>query len=74
MRGIKLTERIRYIHCEGDGDKHGLLVLLGVNQWPTKAVEIYTQADFKKFYDNFVITEDTQAELNNPAKKVYACL
>ena len=66
MKGIKLTERIRYMHCEGEEGTHGILVLLGRDQWPTKAVEIETQADFKKFYNNFVVTEQTQNELMNP--------
>ena len=39
MKGVKLTERIRYMHCEGDDGAHGILVLLGKAQWPTKAVE-----------------------------------
>ena len=64
MKGVKLTERIRYMHCQDDdGETHGILVLLGVAQWPTKTAEIYTQADFKRFYTNFVTTEQTQDEL-----------
>ena len=69
MKGVKLTERIRYMHCEEDGDVHGILVLLGTAQWPTKTVEVYTQADFKKFYNNFVITENSQEELLHPLKE-----
>lgn len=69
MKGVKLTERIRYMHCEGDGGTHGILVLLGKAQWPTKAVEVYTQTEFKKFYNNFVVTENTQDELLNPTTK-----
>ena len=69
MKGVKLTERIRYMHCEEDGDVHGILVLLGKAQWPTKTFEVYTQADFKKFYNNFVITENTQEELLHPLKQ-----
>jgi len=66
MKGVKLTERIRYMHCtDGDGS-HGLLILLGKYQWPTKAAEIYTQADFKKFYERFVVTEKSQEELMSP--------
>lgn len=66
MKGIKLTERIRYMHCEGDEGAHGILVLLGDSRYPTKAVEIETQADFRRFYDSFCITEKTQAELSRP--------
>lgn len=69
MKGVKLTERIRYMHCQDDDGAHGILVLLGVSQWPTKAVEIHDRADFRKFYNNFVVTEKTQAELLFPAKQ-----
>ena len=70
MKGVKLTERIRYMHCEDeDGGTHGILVLLGKAQWPTKTAEVYTQADFKKFYNNFVLTEQTQEELLHPLKE-----
>ena len=70
MKGVKLTERIRYMHCEGEDGAHGILVLLGISQWPTKAVEIYDQSDFRKFYKNFVVTETTQDELLHPNGKV----
>ena len=70
MKGVKLTERIRYMHCEGEDGTHGILVLLGLSQWPTKAVEIHDQADFRKFYKLFVTTETTQDELLHPHGKV----
>lgn len=69
MKGVKLTERIRYMHCQDEDGAHGILVLLGVAQWPTKTAEVYTQADFKKFYNHFVITEQTQEELLHPLKE-----
>ena len=69
MKGVKLTERIRYMHCQDDDGDHGILVLLGKAQWPTKAVEILNQADFRRFYDNFVLTERTQEELLSPTKE-----
>ena len=74
MKGVKLTERIKYLHCDGEEGAHGILVLLGKAQWPTKAVEIHTQADFKKFYTNFVTTEQTQDELLKPLGRVPALL
>lgn len=74
MKGVKLTERIRYFHCQGEDGAHGVLVLLGISQWPTKAVEIETQADFRKFYNNFVVTEQTQHELLNPNVRVPVAL
>lgn len=69
MKGVKLTERIRYLHCQDDDGAHGILVLLGKAQWPTKTAEVYTQADFKKFYNNFVVTEQSQDELLSPTPK-----
>ena len=66
MKGVKLTERIRYMHCEGEEGTHGILVLLGVAHLPTKAVEIACKADFRRFYDSFVATEKAQFELLNP--------
>lgn len=66
MKAVKLTERIRYMHCETETDSHGILVLLGVSHIPTKAVEIHTQAEFRKFYDAFVTKEQAQFELLNP--------
>ena len=74
MKGVKLTERIRYMHCEGEEGTHGILILLGISQWPTKAVEIETQADFRKFYTNFVGTEKTQNLILNPAVRVPVAL
>lgn len=69
MKGVKLTERIRYMHCQEEEGTHGILILLGTAQWPTKTVEIYTQAEFKKFYTNFVTTERVQEELLHPLKQ-----
>ena len=66
MKGISLTERIKYMHCEGEEGTHGILVLLGTDRWPTKAVEVETQADFKRFYNNFVTTEMAQDEILSP--------
>ena len=74
MKAVSLTDRIKYFHCTDEGEEvtHGILVLLGRDQWPTKAVEIETQADFKKFYNNFVVTEQTQDELMNPVMALEA--
>jgi len=66
MKGVKLTERIRYMHCEGEEGSHGILILLGNSRYPTKAVEISDQSDFRRFFDSFRVTETTQAELLRP--------
>ena len=70
MKGVKLTERIRYMHCEEDGDVHGILVLLGNDKYPTKTFEVNDQADFRRGFHNFKITEDTQAELEIPLQEL----
>lgn len=66
MKGISLTERIKYMHCADEEGAHGVLVLLGTDDFPTKAVDIETKADFRRFYDAFVATEKAQAEITNP--------
>ena len=70
MKGVKLTERIRYMHCEEDGDVHGILVLLGNDKYPTKTFEVYDQADFRRGFHAMKITEDTHAELEIPLKEL----
>ena len=47
MKGIKLTERIRYIHCEDPEGNHGVLVLLGTDDYPTRTFEVNDQTDFR---------------------------
>ena len=63
MKGIKLTERIRYIHCEDPEGNHGVLVLLGNDEFPTKTFEVNDQADFRRGFRNLKITEDAQSSL-----------
>jgi len=63
MKGIKLSERIRYMHCEDAEGNHGILVLLGNDKYPTKTFEVNDQADFRRGFHTLKITEDTQAEL-----------
>ena len=67
MKGIKLTERIRYIHCEDPEGNHGVLVLLGNDRFPTThTYEVNDQADFKLGFNNLAVTENTQNELLTP--------
>lgn len=72
MKGVKLTERIRYMHCEDQDGNHGVLVLLGNDKYPTKTFEVNDQADFRLGFKNFVITEQTQAELARPLPELTA--
>ena len=70
MKGIKLSERIRYMHCEDAEGNHGVLVLLGTEKYPTKTFEVNDQADFRRGFHNFKITEDMQAELSEALKQL----
>ena len=69
MTGVKLTERIRYIHCPGDDDSasHGILVLVGAYGYPTKTLEVNDRSDFRFAYNNFRDIEARQSEMNAPA-------
>ena len=70
MTGVKLTERIRYIHCEDPEGNHGVLVLLSAYGYPTKALEVNNQADFRFAYTTFVDVENRQAEMHRPARQL----
>ena len=70
MTGVKLTELIRYMHCEDVEGNHGVLVLLGNEKYPTKVFEVNDQADFRRGFHALKITEDTQAELEIPLKEL----
>ena len=71
MKGIKLTERIRYIHCEDPEGNHGVLVLLGNERFPTvHTYEVNDQADFRLGFNNLRVTEQTQAELEVPLQEL----
>ena len=71
MKGIKLTERIRYIHCEDPEGNHGVLVLLGNERFPTvHTYEVNDQADFRLGFNNLKVTEQTQAELEVPLQEL----
>lgn len=72
MKGVKLTERIRYVHCEDPEGNHGVLVLLGAYGYPTKAMEVNDQSDFRFAYRNLRTAEETQDELFRPAKQAVA--
>ena len=72
MKGIILSERIRYVHCEDPEGNHGVLVLLGNDKYPTKTFEVNDQADFRRGFHNFKVTEDTQLELETPLPELAA--
>jgi len=70
MKGIILSERIRYIHCDDEDGNHGILVLLGNDKYPTKTFEVNDQSDFRLGFHNFKVTEDTQLELETPVQEL----
>ena len=72
MKGIKLTERIRYAHCEDQEGNHGVLILLGAYGYPTKALEVNDQKDFRFAYNTFVAVEQRQAEMRRPVRELSA--
>ena len=61
MTGVKLTERIRYIHCEDPEGNHGVLVLLGNEDYPTRTFEVNDQTDFRIGFRNLASAEQRQA-------------
>ena len=60
MTGIKLSERIRYLHCEDGDETHGILVLLGNRRHPTKLAEVGDQTQFRWWFSKFAKTEEEQ--------------
>ena len=64
MKAVSLTARIKYLHCDGgDEGAHGILILEGSRGYPTKAVDINDQADFRFYFKQFVATEEKQREV-----------
>ena len=72
MKGVKLTERIKYLHCQDEDGSHGILVLASAYGYPTKVLEVQDQADFKFAYTTFVDVETRQAEMHRPARTLTA--
>lgn len=55
MRAVKLSERIRYLHCEGG---HGVMTFVGRNGSPQFVKEIADRDDFALNYNVFRMMED----------------
>ena len=70
MKGIILSERIRYVHCEDPDGNHGVLVLLGNDKYETQTVEVNDQNDFRVGFENLRIAESVQAELETPLQEL----
>ena len=55
MRAVRLSERIRYIHCEGG---HGVMTFCSAGGAPLFVKEVETQEDFRLNYSVFRMMED----------------
>lgn len=55
LRAVRLSERIRYIHCE---DGHGVMTFCSKNGSPLFVKEVQSQDDFKLNYSVFRMMED----------------
>ena len=61
-RGIKLSNRIRYIAGRDEEGDVGMLILLGLHGRPTKIQEIRDRSEFAKFFASFSRTEMEQMD------------
>lgn len=55
LRAVSITERIKYIHCEGG---HGVMTFSSVAGVPMFVKEVSSQEDFKLNYNVFRMMED----------------
>lgn len=60
LRAVKLSDRIRYVHCEGDSERgsHGVMTFVARNGVPLFVKEVSDQQDFKLNYSVFRMMED----------------
>lgn len=55
LRAVSITDRIKYIHCEGG---HGVMTFSSVAGVPMFVKEVSSQEDFKLNYNVFRMMED----------------
>lgn len=60
LRAVKLSDRIRYVHCEGDSERgsHGVMTFVAKNGAPLFVKEVSNQDDFKLNYSVFRMMEN----------------
>lgn len=60
IRAVKLSDRIRYIHCDGSEDRnsHGVMTFVDKNEVPLFVKEVSNQEDFRLNYNVFRMMED----------------
>lgn len=54
LRAVKLTDRIRYVHCEGG---HGVMTFSSAGGHPLFVKEVQTREDFELNYNVFRMME-----------------
>jgi hypothetical protein len=59
-RAVRLSERIRYIHCPGDEGRgsHGVMTFCSAGGVPMFVKEVESQEDFRLNYSVFSMMED----------------
>ena len=62
MRAIKLTDDIKYLHCEDEDGAHGVLILHS-NSRPVRVAEVNDQSDFRFWFSAFAITAESRKEI-----------
>lgn len=60
LRAVRLSDRIRYIHCEGENqrDGHGIMTFSSKTGEPLFVKEIQSKDDFSQNYSVFRMMED----------------
>ena len=59
MRAIKLTDDIKYLHCEDEDGAHGVLILHS-NDRPVRVAEVNDQSDFRFWFSAFAKTSEAR--------------
>jgi len=62
MRAIKLTDDIKYLHCEDEDGAHGVLILHSNNR-PVRVAEVNDQSDFRFWFSAFAKTAESRKEI-----------
>jgi len=59
MRAIKLTDDIKYLHCEDEDGAHGVMILHS-NDRPIRVADIGDQSDFRFWFSAFAKTAEAR--------------
>lgn len=61
MRAVKLTNEIKYLHCEDEDGAHGVMILHS-NDRPIRVADIGDQSDFRFWFTAFAKTAESRKE------------